>query len=121
MISTIKKFPWFRPNLIKIKERDAIYRTTVSLFRQLSRSILSEEDPIHLTPALLRRLVEVAMHCPAFTTMMKDSIAWLTSMQSLDHVFYQMPRFPHSWRHQYAIGPKPGFPIDLVEVSDDVH
>ena len=31
--------------------------------------------------------------------------------------YYQLPRFADRWRHQYAIGPKPGFPLDIVEVS----
>lgn len=37
-------------------------------------------------------------------------------MQALDMEYYQLPRFSNSWRHQYAIGPKPGFPLDIVEV-----
>ncbi|GFP53045.1 hypothetical protein TASIC1_0002022900 [Trichoderma asperellum] len=115
MISTIKKFPWFRTDCITIKEREAIYQATLSLIRQLTRSILFQEDTSHLTPLLLRRLVSAAMFCPAFTPCMKDGIAWMTNMQALDMEYYQLPRFSNSWRHQYAIGPKPGFPLDLVE------
>lgn len=115
MISTIKKFPWFRTDCITIKEREAIYQATLSLIRQLTRCILFQEDPNHLTPLLLRRLVSAAMFCPAFTPCMKDGIAWMTNMQALDMEYYQLPRFSNSWRHQYAIGPKPGFPLDLVE------
>lgn len=48
---------------------------------------------------------------------MKDGIAWITNMQALDQEYYQLPRFADRWRHQYAIGPKPGFPLDIVEVS----
>ncbi|PNP41661.1 hypothetical protein TGAMA5MH_06448 [Trichoderma gamsii] len=115
LISTIKKFPWFRTDCITIKEREAIYQATLSLIRQLTRSILFQEDTNHLTPLLLRRLVSAAMFCPAFTPCMKDGIAWMTNMQALDMEYYQLPRFSNSWRHQYAIGPKPGFPLDLVE------
>lgn len=117
LISTIKKFPWFRTDCITIKEREAIYQAALSLIRQLTRSILFQEDTDHLTPLLLRRLVSAAMFCPALTPCMKDGIAWMTNMQALDMEYYQLPRFSSSWRHQYAVGPKPGFPLDVVEVS----
>lgn len=117
LISTIKKFPWFLTDCVTIKEREAIYQATLTLIRQLTRSILFQEDAAHLTPFLLRRLVQAAMLCPGFTPCMKDGIAWITNMQALDQEYYQLPRFADRWRHQYAIGPKPGFPLDIVEVS----
>ncbi|KAK1252468.1 hypothetical protein MKX08_003655 [Trichoderma sp. CBMAI-0020] len=115
MISTIKKFPWFRTDCITIKQREAIYQATLSLIRQVTRSIIFEDAPDHLTPLLLNRLVTAAMFCPGFTACMKDSIAWMTNMHTADLDYYQLPRFSNRWRHQYAIGPKPGFPPDLVE------
>ncbi|KAL6871372.1 hypothetical protein J3F83DRAFT_714278 [Trichoderma novae-zelandiae] len=115
LISTIKKFPWFVTNCVTIKEREAMYQATTALIRQLTRSILLQEDAAHLTPFLLRRLVQAAMLCPGFTPCMKDGIAWITNMQALDQEYYQLPRFADRWRHQYAIGPKPGFPLDVVE------
>ncbi|OPB38644.1 hypothetical protein A0O28_0017500 [Trichoderma guizhouense] len=115
LISTIKKFPWFLTDCVTIKEREAIYQATLALIRQLTRSILFQEDAAHLTPFLLRRLVQAAMLCPGFTPCMKDGIAWITNMQALDQEYYQLPRFADRWRHQYAIGPKPGFPLDIVE------
>ncbi|UKZ74233.1 hypothetical protein TrVFT333_001894 [Trichoderma virens FT-333] len=115
LISTIKKFPWFLTDCVTIKEREAIYQATIALIRQLTRSILFHEDAAHLTPFLLRRLVQAAMLCPGFTPCMKDGIAWITNMQALDQEYYQLPRFADRWRHQYAIGPKPGFPLDIVE------
>ncbi|KAL7816584.1 hypothetical protein V8C26DRAFT_82223 [Trichoderma gracile] len=115
LISTIKKFPWFLTNCVTIKEREAMYQATTALIRQLTRSILLQEDSAHLTPFLLRRLVQAAMLCPGFTPCMKDGIAWITNMQELDQEYYQLPRFADRWRHQYAIGPKPGFPQDVVE------
>lgn len=117
LISTIKKFPWFLTNCVTIKEREAMFQATIALIRQLTRNILLQEDAAHLTPFLLRRLVQAAMLCPGFTPCMKDGIAWLTNMQALDQEYYQLPRFADRWRHQYAIGPKPGFPQDVVEVS----
>ncbi|KAL7788694.1 hypothetical protein V8C37DRAFT_411521 [Trichoderma ceciliae] len=115
LISTVKKFPWFLTDCVTIKEREAIFQATVALIRQLTRSILFQEDPAHLTPFLLRRLVQAGMFCPGFTPCMKDSIAWITNMQALDQEYYQLPRFSDRWRHQYALGPKPGFPLDIVE------
>ncbi|KAL6691861.1 hypothetical protein J3F84DRAFT_397369 [Trichoderma pleuroticola] len=115
LISTIKKFPWFMTECITIKDREAIYQATMSLIRQLTRAILFQEDAAHLTPLLLRRLVQAAMICPGFTPCMKDGIAWITNMQALDQEYYQQPRFADRWRHQYALGPKPGFPLDIVE------
>ncbi|KAL7947858.1 hypothetical protein V8C42DRAFT_315906 [Trichoderma barbatum] len=115
LISTIKKFPWFLTDCVTIKEREAVYQATIALIRQLTRSILVHEDAAHLTPFLLRRLVQAAMLCPGFTPCMKDGIGWITNMQALDQEYYQLPRFADRWRHQYAIGPKPGFPLDIVE------
>ncbi|KAH6607231.1 hypothetical protein Trco_003544, partial [Trichoderma cornu-damae] len=114
-ISIVKKFPWFATEHVTIKDREIVFRTTITLIRQLTRSILFRQFSTHLTPLLLRRLVQVAMLCPAFTPCMKDSIAWMTNMQALDQEYYQLPRYSYRWRHQYAIGPKPGFPLDIVE------
>lgn len=117
MISIIKKFPWFHTECVTIKEREAIFNAAIALIRHLIRATLLRESPTHLTPLLLRRLVQASMLCPGFTPCMKDGIAWVTNMQGIDHEYYQMPRFANSWRHQLAVGPKPGFPLDVVEVS----
>ncbi|KAL7926737.1 hypothetical protein ACQKWADRAFT_281277 [Trichoderma austrokoningii] len=114
-ISIVRKLPWFESDMITVKQRDAVYNTAVSLIRQLTRSMLLGESPEHLTPLLLRRLVLVAITCPGFTPLQKDNFAWMTCMQSLDFEYFQLPPFASCWRHQYAIGPKPGYPFDLLQ------
>lgn len=74
-------------------------------------------DEVNLNRQLLRRLVTAAMTCPGFSTLQKDNIAYLMGMDELEERAYGQPRFASSWRHVYALGPKPGIPLDVIEVS----
>lgn len=47
---------------------------------------------------------------------MKDDIACLAGLSEMDERRYNQPRFANSWRHQYSIAPKPGMPLDVLEV-----
>jgi hypothetical protein len=57
------------------------------------------------------------MSCPGFTPLMKDDIAWTINMGEQEQRAYGQPRFANRWRHQYALAPKPGMPLDVVEVT----
>jgi hypothetical protein len=47
---------------------------------------------------------------------MKDDVAYMTNMSETEQRAFGQPRFANSWRHQYAIAPKPGIPLDVLEV-----
>lgn len=103
---------------ITILQRRSIFRATCELLRILQRNV-NRRCNENLTHGLLKRLTKVAMDCPGFTPLMKDDIAYISHMGEEDQMGYGQPPFANAWRHQYALGPKPGFPNDLLEVSDD--
>lgn len=101
---------------ITLKQRSAVFQATQDLIRLLLRSLEKGDDPINLNRQLLRRVTKAAMECPGFTTLMKDDVAWLVGMVDGEQRVHGQPRFASSWRHQYALTPKPGMPLDVVEV-----
>ena len=94
-----------------------MFKAVCELIRLLKRSIATRQDPISLSDQLLGRLVSVAMSCPGFTPLMKDDISFFARLEEQDDRKYNQPRFANSWRHQWAIAPKPGMPLDVLEVS----
>jgi hypothetical protein len=101
---------------ITVRQRRAIFKATCELIRLLSRSLQRGDDPINLSQQLFRRVTVAAMSCPGFTPLMKDDIAWTINMSDQEQRAYGQPRFANRWRHQYALAPKPGMPLDVVEV-----
>lgn len=101
---------------ITLKQRGAVFQATCELLRLLKRSLDKGDDPINLNKQLFRRVTKAAMECPGFTPLMKDDVAWLTNMSDAEQRSHGQPRFANSWRHQYALSPKPGMPLDVVEV-----
>lgn len=85
--------------------------------RLLTRSVNKGDDPVNLNLQLHRRLVHVAMTCPGFTPLMKDDIAFIVRMNEEKMRFYNQPPHASSWRHHYALAPKPGVVIDVLQVS----
>lgn len=116
MISTIKKLPWFMAELVTIKQRYAMYKSTLELIRMLQLAVNYKRDET-LTVQLLRRLVTAAMLCPGFTVTMKDDIAYVANLDEFDQRDFNQPRFADSWCHAYTLAPKPGIPLDVLEVS----
>jgi hypothetical protein len=104
---------------ISISERQAVFKSTCELLRILSRNVARQEDPLNITPQLLKRFVAAAMTCPGFTPVMKDDIGYMANLSDSELRNYGLPRFANTWRHQYAIAPKLNAPDDVVEVSQD--
>ncbi|KAI0012034.1 hypothetical protein F4779DRAFT_635121 [Xylariaceae sp. FL0662B] len=115
MISTLKKLPWYMPQYITIRQRHAIYEATYKMMEKLVSIIQRNDKDLRLTPQLLNRMVAAAMSCPGFTVEQKDNIACLVNMGGERIAGYNQPRFADLWRHQYALGPKPGVPLDVLE------
>ncbi|KAI9163559.1 hypothetical protein HJFPF1_05176 [Paramyrothecium foliicola] len=115
LISTLKKFPWYVTDRITISQRYAIYNATFLLLDLLGNSLQRGHDPINLTGQLHTRVVNAAMTCPGFTPSMKDNIAWMIGVTEQEQRAFGQPRFSDCWRHQYAISPKPGIPLDVLE------
>ncbi|VUC20469.1 unnamed protein product [Clonostachys rosea] len=116
LISTLKKFPWSYTDRITISQRRAIFKATCELIRLLSRSIYKNDNPLNLNKQLYRRVVSAAMNCHGFTPLMKDDIGWLANMSDREQQqSYGQPASANGWRHQYAMSPKPGMPLDVVE------
>ena len=116
MISTLKKMPWYRTDYITIKQRWSIFEACCRLIDLLQQSLNRRVHEARLTEQLLKRFTDAAMLCPGFTVQQKDSIASKVQMSDMDLNKFNMPRFPSSWCHQYALGPKPGVPLDVIEV-----
>ncbi|KAI1474638.1 hypothetical protein F4774DRAFT_422173 [Daldinia eschscholtzii] len=122
MISTIKKMPWYLTERITIKERHYIYDTTFKMVQYLKELLErgtmrrgQKPDFNRLTKQLLNRLVKAAMLCPGFTVSQKDNIAYTVNLPERDLREYNQPLFAERWCHQYALGVKPGVPLDVVE------
>ncbi|KAM3447120.1 hypothetical protein MY3296_009020 [Beauveria thailandica] len=115
LISTLRKFPWYMTDCITVSQRSAVFQATCDLLRLLLKSLDKGDDPVTLNKQLLRRVVKASMECPGFTVLMKDDVAWIVGMSDDEQRSYGQPRFANSWRHQYALAPKPGMPLDVVE------
>lgn len=116
LISTLRKFPWYMTECITVGQRYAIFQATRDLLRLLLKSLDKGDDPVTLNKQLLRRIVKAAMECPGFTILMKDDVACIVGMTDDEQRSYGQPRLASSWRHQYALVPKPGMPLAVVEV-----
>ncbi|KAL7621197.1 hypothetical protein AAE478_008514 [Parahypoxylon ruwenzoriense] len=115
MISTIKKLPWYMPERITIKQRWIVYDAAFKMIQVLIQKLDKKPDDALLTPQLLNRLVDAAILCPGFTVLQKDNIAYTMNMSGEKMCERSLPRFAASWCHQYALGPKPGVPLDILE------
>ncbi|KAH7176673.1 hypothetical protein EDB81DRAFT_773302 [Dactylonectria macrodidyma] len=115
LISTLRKFPWYMTEYITINQRTAIYKATCELIRLLSRAIDKEDDVVNLNSQLFKRVITAAMNCHGFTSLMKDDFACMVDMTDVQALSFGQPRFANSWTHQYALVPKPGIRLDVVE------
>ncbi|RYP58337.1 hypothetical protein DL769_008996 [Monosporascus sp. CRB-8-3] len=116
MISILMLMPWKATQYITIKQRNQMYETVMELIKLLKKQIWDGRYEHRLTRQLLDRLVKAAMLCPGFTVLMKDNVAELVGMdEARARRDFNQPRFANLWRHQYAISPKPGVPLDVLE------
>ncbi|KAK8073922.1 hypothetical protein PG994_004821 [Apiospora phragmitis] len=115
MISTVKKFPWYMTDHITLRQRHNMYDCCFKLLRTLQDAIKREECPVRLTPQLLKRFIDAMMLCPGFTVLQKDNFAQEVCMNGVDLCKFNMPRLAEGWRHQYALGPRAGIPMDVME------
>lgn len=69
-----------------------------------------------LNEKLLKRVIRAAMACPGFTPLMKDSIAFISSLEERQVMDYGLPTFANGWRHIYTLTPNPGVPGDVIDV-----
>lgn len=104
-------------DFITLQQRGAMFRATCDLVNLLIKSIEVGEHSLQLNRQLLDRLASAAMKCPGFTPVMKDDVAWLSAMDEQKLSLCNQPVNADTWRHIYALAPKPGTPGDLIEVS----
>lgn len=120
MISTLKKLPWFMPHLITARARHAIFNATKELVYTLRWTVFDagekNRSPFLLDRRLFRRLVHAALRCPGFTVVQKDDIVFESRLTELEARAFNQPRQAHRWTHIYAVSPKPGTPLDVIEV-----
>jgi hypothetical protein len=116
MISIIRKMPWYMPGLITLGQRQTIFRTVKSMVELLQEAIINDRHRDLLTEQLLRRLCTAVMISPGFTVAMKDDVSYMMKMPDCQQRDFCQPLSAHTWRHLYVTLPKPGYPLDLIEV-----
>lgn len=107
---------------ITIKQRHSVYEACLKMIDVLVGKLNNNgrddaQEHERLTPQLLDRLITSAMLCPGFTVVQKHNIAIVGNLSEERSREFNQPRFPDSWRHQWTLVPKPGLPIDVLEVS----
>jgi hypothetical protein len=104
-------------NHITVRQRHAVYDATCKLIWLLTQS-LERPNRFHeatINVQLLKRLVTAAMLCPGFSVVQKDNIAVVAQMPEERARMFNQPRFADMWTHLYALCPKPGIPLDVLE------
>lgn len=118
MISTLKKYPWYMSNNITLRQRHAIYETTIKLIELLKIAISRDTNgrfSTVLNDQLLKRLVTAGMLCPGFSVLQKDNIATVAGLPVAETYQYNQPRYADQWVHLHALCPRPGLPVDVLE------
>lgn len=76
-----------------------------------------KKGSIHINNMLLRRLWKTVLNCKGFGPSQKDDVVWWCN---LDLAYAEeLGNVPHAveWHPLYLIGPKPGVPQDVLNVS----
>ncbi|KAK0665819.1 hypothetical protein QBC41DRAFT_231948 [Cercophora samala] len=122
MISTLKKIPWDRSDIITLEQRQILFDTTFRLIESLWEVIHKGEGTSEkrrhenvLNEQLYKRLVNAAMLCPGFSVLQKDNIAYLANLAGPSLAQFNMPPFSECWTHLYNLCPRPQFPVDVLE------
>lgn len=135
MISIIRKLPWHMAAYITIRQQYRIYKAAVDMIQILQLTIYNSDHhrrPAYLAPGvmagdcmrisellnekLLKRLVRAAMGCPGFSPLLKDNIAFISSLDERQMMEYGVPAHANRWRHMYALVPNPALPADVIDV-----
>ncbi|KAK0723696.1 hypothetical protein B0T21DRAFT_337278 [Apiosordaria backusii] len=122
MISTLKKLPWYRSDVITLKQRQVIYDATCRLIEVLKGTIRTgddsqgkRQDQRVINEQLFKRVVNAAMLCPGFSVLQKDNIAYIAGLNDTRTSQFNMPPFADCWTHLYNLCPRPGMPVDVLE------
>ncbi|KAB5559811.1 hypothetical protein GE09DRAFT_1220480 [Coniochaeta sp. 2T2.1] len=132
LISILKKLPWHMTHYITIRHRHRIYKASVDMIAVLQGAIYNNSDHHHrrgafgghggdmriaevLNEKLLKRVVRAAMSCPGFTPLMKDNIAFVSSLDAQQVANYDLPVHANRWRHVYTLMPNPSVPADVID------
>lgn len=116
LISTLCKFPWQMTAHITIVQRQAIYKATRELIIILKRAVERGDDVINVSPQLFKRVYSVALRCQGLSILMKDDLAFVAGVsREVAARDFGLPLYADRWTHQYALVPKPGMPLDVVE------
>lgn len=113
----LRKMPWYMTDHITVFQRQSMYEATMRLIKSLQKQIRYKNNAYVLNGQLLERLWVSAMLCHGFTVTMKDNVAFCVNLSSERISDFNMPRFPNLWVHTHTLVPKPGAPIDVVEVN----
>lgn len=117
MISYVGRFPWHKTDMTTVKQRFLLVDTCVTMMKMLRRAVVKGEHPNLLTEQLWRRFYTMCMKCEGFTVVQKHGIARLAEISVSEQRSLGLPRFAGDWGHLWSMLPKPGAPLDLVEVS----
>lgn len=117
MISTLRKMPWYMIDQITVFQRYSVYDATVRLIQSLQKQINYKNNIYLLNKQLLERLWTSAMLCHGFSVTQKYNIAYCVNLSDERMRDFNMPRFPEDWVHTHTLVPKPGTPLDVLEVS----
>lgn len=102
---------------ITVRQRHSVFKAALDLLRLLLQAIKDKKHEEHFTQQLLRRLYTAAMLCPGFSVSQKDDIAYMINLSDQQEREFNQPRFANCWTHIYTMAPKPGIPLDVLEVS----
>lgn len=101
-------------------QRWAVYDACCNLLHYLKSAMRAKRFEGILNQQLYRRVWTAGMLCHGFTVTMKDEIASIVGLTEDQMRDFNMPRFGHLWAHVYSLVPRPGRPLDLIEVSFSV-
>ena len=112
---------------ITIRQRYRIYKAAVDMIAVLQGAIYNSDrhrpfgyDNMRmaevLNEKLLKRVIRAAMSCPGFSPLMKDNIAFVSSLDAGQVANYVVPEHANRWRHVYTLMPNPNIPADVIDV-----
>lgn len=121
MISTLRKFPWYMTEHITLRQRQAIFKAVLAMLEKLQAVMRTHKGHPQLNQQLYKRLYTSAMLCDGLTVCQKDGVAYVVGLTDHEAVRdFNLPRFADMWTCQYIMVPKPGTPLDLIEVSGPI-
>lgn len=117
MISTLRKLPWYMAEHITIRQRYAVYKAVIALITRLKADLRARKFEENLTEQLYKRLWTSALLCDGLSVVQKDDVAFLVGLSEETMRDFNLPRQANLWSHQWTMAPKPGAPLDVIEVK----